>query len=73
MPRAMPGVLVQCDPSIKAIIVKINAEHNHDIIVEEIDEEHVLVKTSKHELLKNLLKDALKDTVKEAAESSESE
>lgn len=51
------GVLVECDPSIKAIIVKIDTEHHHDFIIEDIDDEHVLIKSNKHEELKGLLKD----------------
>ncbi|SMQ45051.1 unnamed protein product [Zymoseptoria tritici ST99CH_1A5] len=71
MPKAIAGVLVECDPSIKAIILKIDKEHNHDIIIEDIDDEHLLIKTAQQENLKGWLKDALKDTVKEAEESSE--
>jgi len=48
---------VECDPSIKAIISRINDQHNHDIIIEDIDDEHVLIKKDKHEELKALLKD----------------
>lgn len=67
-------MLVECDPSIKAIIIRINDQHKHDFIIEDIDDEHVLIKKDKHEELKLLLKEALKDTVKEAEEeSSESE
>ncbi|TKA30756.1 hypothetical protein B0A50_02476 [Salinomyces thailandicus] len=73
MPRALAGVLIECDPSIKAIIVKIDLEHHNDIVIVDIDDEHVLIKNDKHELLKQLLKDALKDTVREAEDSSESE
>ncbi|KAK5133511.1 hypothetical protein LTR08_007648 [Meristemomyces frigidus] len=73
MPRAIAGVLVECDPSIKAIIVKIDTEHHHDFIIEDIDDEHVLIKSNKHEDLKQLLKDHLKDSVREAEESSESD
>ncbi|PNS19092.1 hypothetical protein CAC42_1828 [Sphaceloma murrayae] len=69
MPRATPGVLVQCDASIKAIIVKIDSENNNDFIVEDIDDETVLVKSGKHEELKHKLKLALQDTVREAEES----
>lgn len=69
MPRATPGVLVQCDPSIKAILVKIDAEHGNDFIVEDIDDETVLIKSQKQDTLKQLLKSALKDTVREAEES----
>jgi uncharacterized protein YqfB (UPF0267 family) len=51
------GVLVECDPSIKAILIKIDTEHNHDFIVEDIDDEHVLVKNMKQDELKRLLKE----------------
>ena len=51
------GVLVECDPSIKAILTRIDDLHGHAFIIEDIDDEHVLVKTHKHEELKQLLKD----------------
>jgi TFIIH basal transcription factor complex TTD-A subunit len=53
----LAGVLVECDPSIKAILIKIDTEHNHDFIVEDIDDEHVLVKNMKQDELKRLLKE----------------
>lgn len=46
------GVLVECDASIKAIIVKINSENGNVYIIEDIDDEHVLIQASKHEELK---------------------
>jgi len=46
------GVLVECDASIKAIIVKINAENGNAYIIEDIDDEHVLIQAAKHEELK---------------------
>lgn len=60
MPRAHKGVLVECDPSIKAIIVKIDAEHGNAFIQEDIDDEHVLIASGKHEQLKALLKEVRK-------------
>jgi hypothetical protein len=48
----LTGVLVECDASIKAIIVKINAENGNAYIIEDIDDEHVLIQASKHEELK---------------------
>lgn len=51
------GVLVECDPSIKAIINRIHEQHGHDIIIEDIDDEHVLIKNGKLDELKLLLKD----------------
>ncbi|KAM3425118.1 General transcription and DNA repair factor IIH subunit TFB5 [Cercospora zeina] len=71
MPRAMAGVLVQCDPSIKAIIVRIDQQNQHSFIIEDIDDEHVLVHAKKHDEVKMRLKDTLKDTVREPEESSE--
>jgi len=62
-------VLVQCDASIKAILVKIDSENRNDFIIEDIDDETVLVKQGKHDELKAKLKDALKDTVREPEES----
>jgi TFIIH basal transcription factor complex TTD-A subunit len=46
------GVLVECDASIKAIIVKINAEDQNAYIIEDIDDEHVLIQASKYAQLK---------------------
>ena len=48
---------MQCDPSIKAIIVRIDAQHAHSFIIEDIDDEHILVHQKKHDELKGLLKD----------------
>lgn len=59
MPRALHGVLVECDPSIKAIIVKIDSENGNTFIQEDIDDEHVLIKVSKHEELKVRLKEVI--------------
>lgn len=53
----MPGVLAQVDPSIKAILVKIDKDHGFDFIIEDIDDEHVMIKTGKQDALKALLKD----------------
>ncbi|KAL9072466.1 MAG: hypothetical protein Q9157_005090 [Trypethelium eluteriae] len=50
------GVLVQCDPSIKAIINKIDAARN-DFIVEDLDDETVLIKETKMAELKERLKE----------------
>lgn len=55
--KSLVGVLVQCDPSIKAIVLKINDEGNGQFILEDIDDETVLVNTKKLEELKARLKD----------------
>ena len=51
----LTGVLVECDASIKAIIVNINTAHGNAYIIEDIDDEHVLIQASKHQELKDLL------------------
>lgn len=51
------GTLVQCDPSIKAIISKINEENGGQYISEDIDDETVLINTKKLDELKQKLKD----------------
>lgn len=50
--QCLPGVLVECDASIKAIIVKINSENQNIYIIEDIDDEHVLIQAAKHDELK---------------------
>lgn len=46
------GVLVQCDESIMAIILKIDAENKHSYITERLDDETCLVQASKLNELK---------------------
>jgi len=43
MPRAVRGVLIECDPSIKSIIVNIDDAENHQYIIQDLDEERVVV------------------------------
>jgi TFIIH basal transcription factor complex TTD-A subunit len=52
----VPGVLIECDPSIHSIISKFDAE-NHDYIIEDLDETHVVVKENMLPLLKKKLDD----------------
>lgn len=54
MPRAIRGVLVRCDPSIKALILKIDSSH-HDIVIEELDETHLVIDHNKVQAVKNEL------------------
>lgn len=63
----MQGVLVECDASIKAIIVKINSEDGNIYIIEDIDDEHVLIQESKHAQLKARL-NAVRITVQSQQE-----
>ncbi|KAF7883462.1 uncharacterized protein EAF02_005382 [Botrytis sinoallii] len=72
MTRAIRGTLVECDPSIKSLIVKIDAESHHEYIVEDLDDETLLIQESKLVHLKALLKRfALKET--QVEDESESE
>jgi TFIIH basal transcription factor complex TTD-A subunit len=50
------GVLIECDPSIKSIIVNIDSD-NHDYIIEDLDEERVVVKENMVAALKQKLED----------------
>lgn len=62
MPRCGPlyfltcaGTLVRCDASIKAMLVDIDSKNNNEYIIEELDEEHILVKETKINELKGRL------------------
>ncbi|KAL8835226.1 MAG: hypothetical protein Q9170_003422 [Blastenia crenularia] len=61
MPKAVKGVLIECDPSIKAIILKIDQEQ-HDYIVEDLDDQHLVIKESQLPRLKERLEEVLADT-----------
>ena len=50
------GVLVECDPSIKAIILKIDQD-KHDYIVEDLDDQTLVVKESQLASLKARLEE----------------
>jgi len=50
------GVLIECDPSIKSIIVSIDSA-NHDYIIEDLDDERVVVKENMVSMLKAKLED----------------
>lgn len=51
MLSAVKGALVLCDPSIKALILKIDSER-HDIIIEELDETHLVIDQNKIDFVK---------------------
>ena len=50
------GVLVECDPSIKAIILKIDQD-KHDYIVEDLDDQTLMIKESQLPRLKARLEE----------------
>ncbi|KAK3210115.1 hypothetical protein GRF29_44g1700848 [Pseudopithomyces chartarum] len=48
MVKAVPGTLVKCDPSIKALILAIDKDSGNKYVIEDLgDEEHLLVKNDK--------------------------
>ena len=50
--KALLGLLIECDPSIKALILKYD-EERHDYIVEDLDDEnHLVIKESQLQNLK---------------------
>ncbi|KAI9784320.1 MAG: TFIIH complex subunit tfb5 [Geoglossum umbratile] len=68
MPKAVKGVLVECDESIRAIILKIDAA-NHDFIIEDLDDHTLVVKETKLLELKRRLEEELRDTQDEPKDS----
>lgn len=50
------GVLIQCEPAIKSIIVHLDSDNN-DIIIEDLDEQTLVVKENMVQLLKQKLED----------------
>ncbi|KAL2259074.1 hypothetical protein VTK26DRAFT_7376 [Humicola hyalothermophila] len=61
MVRAIRGVLIECEPAIKSIIVHFDSVNN-DIIIEDLDETHLVVKENMVQVLKQKLEDRLKET-----------
>jgi TFIIH basal transcription factor complex TTD-A subunit len=53
--RVCVGTLVRCDASIKAMLVDIDSKNNNEYIIEELDEEHILVKETKVNEIKSRL------------------
>ncbi|KAL4915825.1 TFIIH complex subunit TFB5 [Aspergillus undulatus] len=69
MPRAVRGVLIECDPSVKAIILKYD-EERHDYIVEDLDDDrHLVIKESQLQNLKLRLGKELDEKVMQPEES----
>ncbi|KAF3013967.1 hypothetical protein E8E14_006840 [Neopestalotiopsis sp. 37M] len=72
MPKARRGVLVECDPSIKSIIMNIDSENN-EYILHDLDDTHLLINENKVQDLKRRLDDRLKETVQEIERDSDSD
>lgn len=58
MPKAIRGALIECDPSIRTLIISIDMRRQ-DIIIEELDERHLFIDESKVDILKKELNDRL--------------
>lgn len=56
--RISLGVLVECDPSIKAIILKIDQD-KHDYIIEDLDDQTLVIKESQLQRLKTRLEEVM--------------
>ncbi|KAI5277536.1 TFIIH complex subunit tfb5 [Ascosphaera acerosa] len=73
MPRAMKGVLIECDPSVKAIILKFDAER-HEYIMEDLnDDRYLVVKENKLQELKAKLSRELDEKLMQPEESDSEE
>ncbi|OTB09068.1 hypothetical protein M426DRAFT_7094 [Hypoxylon sp. CI-4A] len=72
MVRAIKGTLVECDPSIKSIIVSLDSEHN-EYIIEDLDETHLVIKDNMVAKLKGELDKRLKENVPEVDDDSDSD
>ncbi|KAK4669334.1 TFIIH complex subunit tfb5 [Podospora pseudopauciseta] len=63
MPRAIRGVLIECEPAIKSILIHIdNTQLNNDAIIEDLDETHLMVKEQMVKTLQARLDEKLKET-----------
>ncbi|KAI1211744.1 RNA polymerase 2 general transcription and DNA repair factor tfiih component [Annulohypoxylon truncatum] len=72
MVRAIKGTLVECDPSIKSIIISIDSENN-DYIIEDLDESHLVIKDNMVTQLKMELDKRLKENVPDVEDDSDSD
>lgn len=63
--NSAPGVLVECDPSIKSIIVNIDTKSGHEYIIDDLDDEHVVIKETMLQKLKQTLEDRLRETTQQ--------
>ncbi|KAJ5480626.1 hypothetical protein N7530_006135 [Penicillium desertorum] len=67
--KALKGLLIECDPSIKSMILKYD-EERHDYIVEDLDDEnHLVIKESQLQNLKVRLDQDLDEKIMQLDES----
>ncbi|CAC22107.1 transcription factor TFIIH complex subunit Tfb5 [Schizosaccharomyces pombe] len=68
MPRAQKGLLlVECDPTVKQLILNMD-EQSPGIVIEEIDEERLLVNESRLEQVKAELERRLEENTYQVEE-----
>ncbi|KAI0892319.1 transcription factor TFIIH complex subunit Tfb5-domain-containing protein [Annulohypoxylon nitens] len=72
MGKMEPGTLVECDPSIKSIIISIDKKNN-DYIIEDLDETHLVIKDNMVNSLKQELDRRLKENVPAIDDDSDSD
>lgn len=68
VPILTAGVLVECDASIKSIIVNIDNEYNNEFVIEVLDDQHIVVKETMVQALKQKLDDRLRNTTQREEE-----
>lgn len=61
-PTFHAGILVQCDASIKSIIVSIDNANNNEFIIEVLDDQTIVVKETMLKILKERLEQRLQNT-----------
>ncbi|KAK3325891.1 transcription factor TFIIH complex subunit Tfb5-domain-containing protein [Apodospora peruviana] len=66
------GVFIECEPAIKAIILHLDSE-SRDIVIEDLDEQHMVVKENMVDTVKQKLEDRLKETYRPEEPLDESE
>lgn len=69
MPSAIKGTLIKCDPAIRALVVLMDAGA-HDIILEELDDMHLLIVPAKVEYVRQELNARLNKTLFDPEEDS---
>ncbi|KAL5418373.1 hypothetical protein PMIN03_001093 [Paraphaeosphaeria minitans] len=72
MVKAVPGVLVKCDPSIKALILNLDKEFGNQYVIEDLgDEEHLLVKNDRIQELKRRVQEEISKRIETKLDEGE--
>lgn len=62
MPSATKGVLVQCDPSIHALIIQLD-QNTPGIVIQDLDETHLMIKQDMVPFVKSELNRLLSENI----------